>query len=68
MQDIEWVDEKLNKEQKTAVHLYCNQATAVSSSLTSFQKPVLVFGPPGTGKSSTVVECVLQASCAVDMT
>ncbi|EAU87611.2 helicase MOV-10 [Coprinopsis cinerea okayama7 len=47
----EWKDHGLNAEQKSAV-----------TSIAMFQSPVphLISGPPGTGKTRTVVETVLQ--------
>ncbi|KAF9054183.1 P-loop containing nucleoside triphosphate hydrolase protein [Panaeolus papilionaceus] len=49
--DEEWVDKNLNVEQRRAV-----------SSIALYQSPVphLISGPPGTGKTRTVVEAVLQ--------
>ncbi|PPQ98678.1 hypothetical protein CVT24_003305 [Panaeolus cyanescens] len=49
--DEEWVDKNLNAEQRRAV-----------SSISLYQSPVphLISGPPGTGKTRTVVEAVLQ--------
>lgn len=49
---INWVDTKLNYEQQKAVN------AIVSSSYGSV--PYLVNGPPGTGKTKTVVETTLQ--------
>lgn len=50
-QDKDWVDKGLNPEQRLAV-----------SSIALHQSPVpyLISGPPGTGKTRTVVETVLQ--------
>ncbi|KAL7417001.1 P-loop containing nucleoside triphosphate hydrolase protein [Mrakia frigida] len=48
---IEWVDEKLNEEQKTAVATIASKVSRV---------PYLISGPFGTGKTKSVVEGVLQ--------
>lgn len=41
-----------NREQMTAIRNIVN--------MTSFPAPYILFGPPGTGKTSTIVEAVLQ--------
>ncbi|XP_062564068.1 putative helicase MOV-10 isoform X2 [Armigeres subalbatus] len=41
-----------NREQMTAIRNIIN--------MTSFPAPYVLFGPPGTGKTSTIVEAVLQ--------
>ncbi|XP_065080261.1 putative helicase mov-10-B.1 [Ochlerotatus camptorhynchus] len=41
-----------NQEQMTAIRNIVN--------MTSFPAPYILFGPPGTGKTSTIVEAVLQ--------
>lgn len=47
----DYIDQGLNEEQKLA---------AVSISTQQFSVPYLISGPPGTGKTRTLVECVLQ--------
>ncbi|KAI5828471.1 hypothetical protein K523DRAFT_54006 [Schizophyllum commune Tattone D] len=47
----EYVDQGLNEEQKIA---------ASSIATHQFSVPYLISGPPGTGKTRTLVECVLQ--------
>ena len=50
-------DRNLNSEQKQAVQ------KIVSGS--SRPAPYLVFGPPGTGKTVTLVEAIKQVSCII---
>ncbi|KAF9480299.1 P-loop containing nucleoside triphosphate hydrolase protein [Pholiota conissans] len=51
IQEDQWIDSGLNAEQRLAV-----------TSIALYQSPVprLISGPPGTGKTRTVVEAVLQ--------
>ncbi|CAO1633016.1 unnamed protein product [Jaminaea pallidilutea] len=49
---LAWLDTTLNKEQKAAI-------TAITS-LTGSGIPFLLSGPPGTGKTKTCVEAILQ--------
>ena len=51
-QDIEWFNPNLNQEQRQAV---CQVLSGACQPL-----PYLLHGPPGTGKSATVTEIVLQ--------
>ena len=58
---VEHGGQRLNDEQRLAVAAVLGGAAAGS--------PFVLFGPPGTGKTVTLVECVLQArdvhiSCA----
>ncbi|KAG8195271.1 hypothetical protein JTE90_028422 [Oedothorax gibbosus] len=48
--DITFVNENLNTEQKEAVKFALKQ-----------KEVAIIHGPPGTGKTTTVVECILQA-------
>lgn len=51
---IKWLNPSVanNKEQKAAIRNIINR--------TSFPSPYIVFGPPGTGKSTTIIEAVAQ--------
>ena len=49
---ITWADEALNEEQKDAVKAIVSD--------TESRVPFLISGPPGTGKTRTIVEAVLQ--------
>lgn len=53
-EDLEWFNKELtdNEEQQIAVENIVN--------CTSFPSPFIIFGGPGTGKSSTVVEAIAQ--------
>ncbi|CAO1439308.1 unnamed protein product [Diamesa serratosioi] len=53
-QDFKWFNDNIstNDEQKLAVKNVVNQ--------TSKDMPFIIFGPPGTGKTSTLVEAVAQ--------
>ncbi|CAO1431408.1 unnamed protein product [Diamesa hyperborea] len=53
-ENFEWFNEKIatNEEQMTAIKNIVN--------CTAFPFPYVIFGPPGTGKTSTLVECVAQ--------
>ena len=53
-ENLDYFDSSLNLEQRRAVMAYSKQ---IKSGQT-----VIVFGPPGTGKTRTVVECILQVS------
>ena len=52
--NFEWFNPQIgtNEEQKTAIKNIVN--------CTAFPFPYVVFGPPGTGKTSCLVECVAQ--------
>lgn len=49
---IEWNSDDINDEQKSAVINILKQ--------TSYPYPYLLFGPPGTGKTKTLIEAILQ--------
>lgn len=55
-ENVVWVDSGLNHEQKTA-----------AASISQYHHPIpyLISGPPGTGKTRTVVESVYQILCVV---
>lgn len=54
IENFEWYNEKIetNEEQKSAVMNIVN--------CTAYPFPYVVFGPPGTGKTSLIVECIAQ--------
>lgn len=49
---IEWCSNDTNEQQKSAVINILKQ--------TSYPYPYLLFGPPGTGKTKTLIEAILQ--------
>lgn len=49
---IEWSSKEINDEQKSAVINILKQ--------TSYPYPYLLFGPPGTGKTKTLIEAILH--------
>ncbi|CAO1424625.1 unnamed protein product [Diamesa serratosioi] len=53
-ENFEWFNKKIatNQEQMTAIKNIVN--------CTAFPFPYVIFGPPGTGKTSALVECVAQ--------
>lgn len=52
--DLDWVHKSVanNEEQKTAVKNILNKS--------SHPAPYIIFGPPGTGKTTTLVETICQ--------
>lgn len=52
--NFQWMNRTIitNREQKRAVRNIVNK--------TSFPSPYVVFGPPGTGKSTTIIEAIAQ--------
>ncbi len=50
--DMNWVDEQLNYEQQKAINAVLNSSYG--------SVPYLISGPPGTGKTKTIVETTLQ--------
>ncbi|KAK9309806.1 hypothetical protein QLX08_000626 [Tetragonisca angustula] len=52
--DLDWVHKSIanNEEQKTAVKNILNSS--------SYPAPYIIFGPPGTGKTTTLVEAICQ--------
>lgn len=51
---LNWMNEAIrhNKEQQIAIKNIVNR--------TSFPSPYIIFGPPGTGKSTTIIEAIAQ--------
>lgn len=47
--EIEWIDPTLNESQKTAIN-FCIESSDIA----------LIHGPPGTGKTHTLIELILQ--------
>jgi superfamily I DNA and/or RNA helicase len=54
IEDFEWMNDSIenNEEQQTAIRNIVN--------CTSYPSPYIIFGGPGTGKSSTLVEAIAQ--------
>eukprot|EP00615_Pteridomonas_danica_P016161 CAMPEP_0114384680 /NCGR_PEP_ID=MMETSP0102-20121206/5511_1 /TAXON_ID=38822 ORGANISM="Pteridomonas danica, Strain PT" /NCGR_SAMPLE_ID=MMETSP0102 /ASSEMBLY_ACC=CAM_ASM_000212 /LENGTH=249 /DNA_ID=CAMNT_0001541043 /DNA_START=1041 /DNA_END=1787 /DNA_ORIENTATION=+ len=61
---IIWNNPELNPEQRQAVHEIRKGSKQIlsSSSSSSIRPPYIIFGPPGTGKTSTLVESILQVA------
>lgn len=53
--DLSWYDQSLNFEQKRAVQAIVNNDYGIL--------PYLISGPPGTGKTKTLVEAAMQLIC-----
>lgn len=51
---LEWHNENIsrNPEQKEAIEQIVNKS--------SYPEPFILFGPPGTGKTTTIVEAIIQ--------
>lgn len=49
---FQWMNQKVNAEQRAAIKNIVN--------CSSFPSPYIIFGPPGTGKTSTVIEAIAQ--------
>lgn len=60
--DIKWIntDMKENERQKQAVEKILNK--------TPYPAPYIIFGPPGTGKTATLVESICQVISLLDVT
>jgi len=59
--DIEWINTyiKENEQQKQAVRKILNN--------TARPAPYIIFGPPGTGKTATLVEAICQVISLLDL-
>lgn len=58
--DIEWINTNMNEQQQQAVRKILNK--------TAHPAPYIIFGPPGTGKTATLVEVICQVISLLDLT
>lgn len=59
--EVEKIEQKLNiKDRKIEKNEKQRRAVALAVSGMHGTVPLLIFGPPGTGKTSTIVECIYQ--------
>jgi len=56
--DIEWINANMNEQQQQAVKKILTK---------THPAPYIIFGPPGTGKTATLVEAICQVISLLDL-